>query len=66
MTSADGPQMNLARHGIDDRRVAGVDALDDARRLADGGDAQRLGDDRDVALARSRPRRRGRAACVRS
>ena len=45
------PQMHLAGHGVDDRRVASVDALDDARRLADRGDAQRLGDDRDVALA---------------
>ena len=45
-----GPQVHLAGRRVDDRRIAGVDALDDAARLADGGDAQRLGDDGDVAL----------------
>ncbi len=43
--------MNLAEHRIDDRGIACEHALDDALRLADGRDAERLGDDGDMALA---------------
>ncbi len=42
--------MNLARHRVDDCGIASVDALDDPGCLADRGDAQRLGDNGDVAL----------------
>ncbi len=42
--------MHLAGRRIDDSGIAGVDALDDPGCLADRGDAQRLGDDGDVAL----------------
>ena len=45
-----GTQVNLAREGVDDRRVAGIDALDDTARLPHGRDAQRLGNDGHVAL----------------
>ena len=44
-------QVHLAGRRVDDRRIARGDALDDAARLADGGDAQRLGDDGNVALS---------------
>ena len=43
-------QVHLARHGVDDGGIAGIDPLHDAARLPDGGDAQRLGDDGNVAL----------------
>ena len=51
-----GTQVHLARQGVDDRRIAGVHALDDAARLPHGGDAQRLGDDRPRGSARCHPR----------
>ena len=48
---ARGADVHLAGLGVDDDGVALVDALHDAAGVADGGDAQRLGDDGDMALA---------------
>ena len=42
--------MHLAAVGVDDDGVALVDPLDHAARFADGGNAERPGDDGDVAL----------------
>ena len=47
------PKMHFTRNGVDDRCIAGIDALDDARRLPDGGNTKRLSHDCNMALART-------------
>ena len=47
--SAGGPQMHLAGIAVDDDRVARLGQRHDVVELADGGDAERARDDRDVA-----------------
>ncbi len=51
MTSGDGRMWSWPDFRIDDQRVTRGDTFDDAGGLAECGNAQRLGDDRDVALA---------------
>ncbi len=42
-------QMHVARDAIDDDCIAGLDEIDDIGDFADGRDAERAGDDRDMA-----------------